>query len=105
MICFNLPCAQSPRNVLLSECVTTVLEMLTLKVFFSLWKHASNRVYVAQGLKLNPNVCVLISDLRWINIQNLGEACKLLQFGNRNRSAAATKLNQSSSRRQTFFIS
>lgn len=42
----------------------------------------------------------LIVDLRWINIQNLGEAFKLLQYGNKNRSAAATKMNQSSSRRQ-----
>uniref|UniRef100_A0A3B4X6G5 Zgc:56231 n=1 Tax=Seriola lalandi dorsalis TaxID=1841481 RepID=A0A3B4X6G5_SERLL len=40
--------------------------------------------------------------LRWINIQNLGEACKLLQFGNKNRSAAATKMNQSSSRHSIF---
>uniref|UniRef100_A0A3Q1C690 Kinesin motor domain-containing protein n=1 Tax=Amphiprion ocellaris TaxID=80972 RepID=A0A3Q1C690_AMPOC len=40
-----------------------------------------------------------VKDLRWINIHNLGEAFKLLQFGNKNRSAAATKMNQSSSRR------
>ncbi|TKS88036.1 Kinesin-like protein KIF20A [Collichthys lucidus] len=40
-----------------------------------------------------------VKDLRWINIQTLGEANKLLQFGNKNRSAAATKMNQSSSRR------
>ncbi|XP_041817790.1 kinesin-like protein KIF20A [Chelmon rostratus] len=44
-----------------------------------------------------------VKDLRWINIQTLGEACKLLQFGNRNRSAAATKLNQSSSRSHSIF--
>ncbi|XP_019942794.1 kinesin-like protein KIF20A isoform X2 [Paralichthys olivaceus] len=44
-----------------------------------------------------------VKDLRWINIQNLGEANKLLQFGNKNRSAAATKLNQSSSRSHSIF--
>uniref|UniRef100_A0A3P9NV31 Zgc:56231 n=1 Tax=Poecilia reticulata TaxID=8081 RepID=A0A3P9NV31_POERE len=40
--------------------------------------------------------------LKWINIQNLSEANKLLQFGNKNRSAAATKINQSSSRHSIF---
>ncbi|XP_034416295.1 kinesin-like protein KIF20A [Cyclopterus lumpus] len=44
-----------------------------------------------------------VKDLRWINIQTLGEASKLLQFGNRNRSAAATKMNQSSSRSHSIF--
>ncbi|XP_051796406.1 kinesin-like protein KIF20A [Acanthochromis polyacanthus] len=44
-----------------------------------------------------------VKDLRWINIQNLGEALKLLQFGNKNRSAAATKMNQSSSRSHSIF--
>ncbi|XP_077365184.1 kinesin-like protein KIF20A [Festucalex cinctus] len=43
-----------------------------------------------------------VKDLRWINIQSLSEASKLLQFGNKNRSAAATKMNQSSSRRKNF---
>lgn len=47
--------------------------------------------------------CCISVDLRWINIQTLGEALKLLQFGNKNRSAAATKMNQSSSRRQVCF--
>ncbi|TNN65113.1 Kinesin-like protein KIF20A [Liparis tanakae] len=36
-----------------------------------------------------------VKDLKWINIQTLGEASRLLQFGNKNRSAAATKMNQS----------
>ncbi|XP_039646907.1 kinesin-like protein KIF20A isoform X2 [Perca fluviatilis] len=44
-----------------------------------------------------------VKDLRWINIQTMGEASKLLQFGNRNRSAAATKMNQSSSRSHSIF--
>lgn len=47
--------------------------------------------------------CCISVDLRWINIHTLGEALKLLQFGNKNRSAAATKMNQSSSRRQVCF--
>ncbi|KAG7525612.1 kinesin KIF20A [Solea senegalensis] len=44
-----------------------------------------------------------VKDVRWINIQSLGEAYKLLQFGNKNRSAAATKMNQSSSRSHSIF--
>ncbi|KAL6098068.1 uncharacterized protein ACO6RY_13459 [Pungitius sinensis] len=44
-----------------------------------------------------------VKDLRWINIQTLGDASKLLQFGNKNRSAAATKMNQSSSRSHSIF--
>nr|XP_057916897.1 kinesin-like protein KIF20A [Doryrhamphus excisus] len=44
-----------------------------------------------------------VKDLRWINVQSLGEACKLLCFGNKNRSAAATKMNQSSSRSHSIF--
>ncbi|KAM8881637.1 kinesin-like protein KIF20A [Synchiropus picturatus] len=44
-----------------------------------------------------------IKDLQWINVHSLGEACKLLQFGNKNRSAAATKMNQSSSRSHSIF--
>nr|XP_046227962.1 kinesin-like protein KIF20A isoform X2 [Scatophagus argus] len=44
-----------------------------------------------------------VKDLRWINIHTMGEACKLLQYGNKNRSAAATKMNQSSSRSHSIF--
>ncbi|XP_019714309.1 kinesin-like protein KIF20A, partial [Hippocampus comes] len=44
-----------------------------------------------------------VKDLRWINIQSLSEAGKLLQFGNKNRSAVATKMNQSSSRSHSIF--
>ncbi|XP_061661797.1 kinesin-like protein KIF20A isoform X2 [Syngnathoides biaculeatus] len=44
-----------------------------------------------------------VKDLRWINIQSSSEASKLLQFGNKNRSAASTKLNQSSSRSHSIF--
>ncbi|CAF98810.1 unnamed protein product, partial [Tetraodon nigroviridis] len=45
----------------------------------------------------------VLADLRWVNIQNREEAFKLLHCGNKNRHAAATKMNQSSSRRQVFF--
>ncbi|KAM3860456.1 kinesin-like protein KIF20A [Diretmus argenteus] len=44
-----------------------------------------------------------VRDLKWINIQNFEEASKLLRFGNKNRSAAATKMNQSSSRSHSIF--
>ncbi|XP_029955416.1 kinesin-like protein KIF20A [Salarias fasciatus] len=44
-----------------------------------------------------------VKDLRWINIQHLAEANKLLHFGNKNRTAAATKMNQSSSRSHSIF--
>lgn len=44
-----------------------------------------------------------VKDLRWINIMNLSEAIKILQYGNKNRSAAATKMNQSSSRSHSIF--
>ncbi|KAM3593679.1 uncharacterized protein V6R79_019026 [Siganus canaliculatus] len=44
-----------------------------------------------------------VKDLRWINILTLSEAAKLLQFGNKNRSAAATKMNQASSRSHSIF--
>lgn len=40
-----------------------------------------------------------VVDLRWVNIQSAEEASKVLRVGNKNRSAAATKMNQSSSRR------
>ncbi|KAF7213595.1 kinesin-like protein KIF20A [Nothobranchius furzeri] len=44
-----------------------------------------------------------VKNLQWINVQSLSEAYKLLQLGNRNRSAAATKINQSSSRSHSIF--
>lgn len=43
-------------------------------------------------------LCVF-ADLRWVNIHSSDEACKVLRVGNKNRSAASTKMNQSSSRR------
>ncbi|MGH0149666.1 UNVERIFIED_CONTAM: hypothetical protein FKN15_015785 [Acipenser sinensis] len=40
-----------------------------------------------------------VRDLKWINIFNTEEACKILKIGNKNRSAACTRMNQTSSRR------
>ncbi|XP_068160693.1 kinesin-like protein KIF20A [Antennarius striatus] len=44
-----------------------------------------------------------VKDLRWINVQNLGGACKLVHYGNKNRTAASTRMNQSSSRSHSIF--
>ncbi|KAL2085303.1 hypothetical protein ACEWY4_018623 [Coilia grayii] len=44
-----------------------------------------------------------VRDLRWVNIHNADEACKVLRVGNKNRSAASTKMNQSSSRSHSIF--
>nr|XP_055073052.1 kinesin-like protein KIF20A isoform X1 [Misgurnus anguillicaudatus] len=44
-----------------------------------------------------------VRDLRWVNVQNAEEASKVLRVGNKNRSAASTKMNQSSSRSHSIF--
>ncbi|TRY86458.1 hypothetical protein DNTS_018472, partial [Danionella cerebrum] len=44
-----------------------------------------------------------VRDLRWVNVMNAEEASKVLRVGNKNRSAAATKMNQSSSRSHSIF--
>ncbi|XP_062849606.1 kinesin-like protein KIF20A [Trichomycterus rosablanca] len=44
-----------------------------------------------------------VRDLRWIYVQNAEEAAKVLRLGNKNRSAACTKMNQSSSRSHSIF--
>ncbi|XP_067108102.1 kinesin-like protein KIF20A [Osmerus mordax] len=44
-----------------------------------------------------------VRDLKWINVQNSEEARKILRVGNKNRSAASTKINQSSSRSHSIF--
>ncbi|KAI4881028.1 hypothetical protein NFI96_021796 [Prochilodus magdalenae] len=44
-----------------------------------------------------------VRDLRWVNIQTTEEASKVLRVGNKNRSAATTKMNQSSSRSHSIF--
>ncbi|XP_034021331.1 kinesin-like protein KIF20A [Thalassophryne amazonica] len=44
-----------------------------------------------------------VKDVMWINIHTLEEACKVLHVGNKNRHAAATKMNHSSSRSHSIF--
>ncbi|XP_070798378.1 kinesin-like protein KIF20A [Pituophis catenifer annectens] len=44
-----------------------------------------------------------IKDLKWVNISNSEEACKILKIGNKNRSLACTKMNQQSSRSHSIF--
>ncbi|NXW55238.1 KI20A protein, partial [Eurystomus gularis] len=44
-----------------------------------------------------------IKDLKWINIQNIEEACKILKIGNKNRSFACTRMNEQSSRSHSIF--
>ncbi|NXV02257.1 KI20A protein, partial [Cettia cetti] len=44
-----------------------------------------------------------IKDLKWINVQNTEEACKLLKIGNKNRSFACTRMNEQSSRSHSIF--
>uniref|UniRef100_A0A803JNK6 Kinesin-like protein n=2 Tax=Xenopus tropicalis TaxID=8364 RepID=A0A803JNK6_XENTR len=44
-----------------------------------------------------------VKDLKWINIASTEEACKILQFGNKNRSLASTRMNQQSSRSHSIF--
>ncbi|XP_026561670.1 kinesin-like protein KIF20A [Pseudonaja textilis] len=44
-----------------------------------------------------------IKDLKWVNVSNSEEACKILKIGNKNRSLACTKMNQQSSRSHSIF--
>ncbi|XP_060631322.2 kinesin-like protein KIF20A [Anolis sagrei] len=44
-----------------------------------------------------------IKDLKWINIKNPDEACKILKIGNKNKSLACTRMNQQSSRSHSIF--
>ncbi|XP_008114380.1 kinesin-like protein KIF20A [Anolis carolinensis] len=44
-----------------------------------------------------------IKDLKWINIKNPDEACKILKIGNKNKSLACTRMNQQSSRSHSVF--
>ncbi|XP_026544660.1 kinesin-like protein KIF20A [Notechis scutatus] len=42
-------------------------------------------------------------NLKWVNVSNSEEACKILKIGNKNRSLACTKMNQQSSRSHSIF--
>ncbi|KFQ27400.1 Kinesin-like KIF20A, partial [Merops nubicus] len=44
-----------------------------------------------------------IKDLKWINVQNIEEAYKILKIGNKNRSFACTRMNEQSSRSHSIF--
>ncbi|NXJ81610.1 KI20A protein, partial [Trogon melanurus] len=44
-----------------------------------------------------------IKDLKWVNIQSIEEACKILKIGNKNRSFACTRMNEQSSRSHSIF--
>ncbi|XP_053571861.1 kinesin-like protein KIF20A [Bombina bombina] len=44
-----------------------------------------------------------VKDLKWVNINSTAEACKILHFGNKNRSLASTRMNQQSSRSHSIF--
>ncbi|NXJ95571.1 KI20A protein, partial [Corythaixoides concolor] len=44
-----------------------------------------------------------IKDLKWINVHNTEEACKILKIGNKNRSFACTRMNEQSSRSHSIF--
>ncbi|XP_053098570.1 kinesin-like protein KIF20A isoform X2 [Hemicordylus capensis] len=44
-----------------------------------------------------------IKDLKWINVNSVEEACKILKTGNKNRSLACTRMNRQSSRSHSIF--
>ncbi|NXC96166.1 KI20A protein, partial [Certhia familiaris] len=44
-----------------------------------------------------------VKDLKWINVQSIEEACRLLKIGNKNRSFACTRMNEQSSRSHSIF--
>lgn len=92
-IFFSRPTPAKLRDVLHCGCARTARGAPTseVKLLHGLDK-AKNDVLVY----MNINVFL---DLRWVNVQNAEEASKVLRVGNKNRSAAATKMNQSSSRR------
>ncbi|XP_023254337.1 kinesin-like protein KIF20A isoform X2 [Seriola lalandi dorsalis] len=120
----SVPCAAAGLSSSSLSCNRTVLASYpteTGSIQFALWVAFFEIYNECVYDLLQPSLCskskkravlrvcddgagnTYVKDLRWINIQNLGEACKLLQFGNKNRSAAATKMNQSSSRSHSIF--
>uniref|UniRef100_A0A3B4TNE1 Kinesin-like protein n=1 Tax=Seriola dumerili TaxID=41447 RepID=A0A3B4TNE1_SERDU len=120
----SVPCAAAGLSSSSLSCNRTVLASYpteTGSIQFALWVAFFEIYNECVYDLLQPSLCskskkravlrvcddgagnTYVKDLRWINIQSLGEACKLLQFGNKNRSAAATKMNQSSSRSHSIF--
>lgn len=92
-------CSRSRKRASLRVCDDGAGNAYVKGVFLFCWAGGGGGGTAQTGPR-----CSVFADLRWVNIQNLGEAFKLLQYGNRNRSAAATKMNQSSSRRQVGLL-
>ncbi|XP_017327722.1 kinesin-like protein KIF20A isoform X1 [Ictalurus punctatus] len=80
-------------------------EIYNEQVYDLLQPALSNRTKRRAALRLCEDSAgnSYIRDLRWVNIQSTEEASKVLRVGNKNRSAAATKMNQSSSRSHSIF--
>ncbi|KAM9501256.1 kinesin-like protein KIF20A [Clarias gariepinus] len=80
-------------------------EIYNEQVYDLLQPALSNRTKRRAALRLCEDSAgnSYVRDLRWVNIQNAEEAAKVLRVGNKNRSAAATKMNQSSSRSHSIF--
>ncbi|TSL34545.1 Kinesin-like protein KIF20A [Bagarius yarrelli] len=80
-------------------------EIYNEQVYDLLQPVLSNRTKKRVALRLSEDSAgnSYVRELRWINIQNAEEASKILRVGNKNRSAAATKMNQSSSRSHSIF--
>lgn len=94
-ICFSRPTPAKPRDVLHCGCARTAREAPTseVRLLHRFWKLR------CCGECWDEYQWCFVLDLRWVNVQNVEEASKVLRVGNKNRSAAATKMNQSSSRR------
>lgn len=62
-------------------------------------------LYIINWIIVSFLMCAVIffPDLKWVNVTNSEEACKILKVGNKNRSLACTKMNQQSSRRFASF--
>ena len=58
---------------------------------------------VKKDLKESPDRGVFIKDLKSIPVKSVDEMFKLLDFGNKNRSVATTKMNATSSRSHALF--
>ena len=54
-------------------------------------------------LKESPQVGVFVKGLKSIPVKSVEELFKLLDYGNKNRSVAETKMNSTSSRSHALF--
>ncbi|KAI5627989.1 kinesin-like protein KIF20A [Silurus asotus] len=80
-------------------------EIYNEQVYDLLQPALSNRTKRRAALRLCEDSAgnSYVRDLRWVHVQSAEEAAKVLRVGNKNRSAAATKMNQSSSRSHSIF--